>query len=276
MLKDLTNETLDTLFPDQQLLEQKSDENIIYIRTCCLVGRAGAGKTTVIRALTYEARKKYGRTNVNAKQTKKGNVRRLMAHLANKQVNILFVDNFTDALERVPKEQQVSVVRKFFDLRHHLQRRFGRKTGLVLVAFGLHDLYATSPKLRSEVDVWIFRSAPTGEHRRRVTESYVKEEGFETLKHYDKLRRRTGYTAETMSVSVVYIDGEIGTVKLGKPPKYNPARPPKKFMDKCTREVKKKGVLDPSAVCGDLWHHKMSKELKRKWIAYSEGRGKRP
>lgn len=53
----------------------------------------------------------------------------------------------------------------------------------------------------------------------------------------------------------------------------NPGRPPKRWMKKCVRSVEESGsAADPGAVCGSLWHHKMSPAKKRAALA-KERRG---
>jgi hypothetical protein len=50
-----------------------------------------------------------------------------------------------------------------------------------------------------------------------------------------------------------------------------PKRPPKKWFKRCTKGVEESGyATDPQAVCGDLWHHKLSDYAKRKIVRESE------
>lgn len=52
-----------------------------------------------------------------------------------------------------------------------------------------------------------------------------------------------------------------------------PRRPPKKWMKDCTAGVASRspGVSNPRAVCGSLWHHKMSRKAKRAALRREEG-----
>lgn len=48
-------------------------------------------------------------------------------------------------------------------------------------------------------------------------------------------------------------------------------RPPKKWFKSCIKGVEESGYAeDPGAVCGDLWHHKMSTAQKRMAVRESE------
>lgn len=50
-----------------------------------------------------------------------------------------------------------------------------------------------------------------------------------------------------------------------------PKRPPKRWFKSCVSKVKKAGSADnPKAVCGSLWHHKMSDYQKRKVVKEEE------
>lgn len=54
-----------------------------------------------------------------------------------------------------------------------------------------------------------------------------------------------------------------------------PKRPPKSWWKSCIKGVEKSGYADnPGAVCGSLWHHKLSEYQKRK-IVKEEERKKR-
>lgn len=53
-------------------------------------------------------------------------------------------------------------------------------------------------------------------------------------------------------------------------------RPPKKWMKRCVRGVEKSGAAyDPQAVCGSLWHHKMSPAQRTAAVRESEKRKKK-
>jgi len=55
-----------------------------------------------------------------------------------------------------------------------------------------------------------------------------------------------------------------------------PKRPPKRWWNRCVRGVEKSGVAySPEDVCGDLWHHKLGVEQKRKIVRESERRKKK-
>lgn len=266
-MKDLTREVYDAVYPPKVLLSKKCDreDNCVYLRTMSVVGRAGSGKTEYMRAIAAEGRKRYGEYNVHAIYSQKGNVRALINGLRDKLVNILYIDNFTDALEKVPKEQQVQAVRDFFDLRHILKRRWNRNNGLIVVSMGLHDLYGTSPKLRSEIDVWVFRSSPTGEHRRQAVGRYIGSEGLQELDSLELSRRKSGYTQQTMGISVVQFGNTTGTTETQKPKRNpGPTRPPEKFMRHCTKKVGE-SAENAYAVCTSIWR-KMSSKQREKWL----------
>jgi len=56
-----------------------------------------------------------------------------------------------------------------------------------------------------------------------------------------------------------------------------PGRPPKKWMRDCVAGAKRSGsAVDPGAVCGAQWHHKMSKKQKAAAMRRSERRKRNP
>lgn len=56
-----------------------------------------------------------------------------------------------------------------------------------------------------------------------------------------------------------------------------PKTPPKRWMDSCMRQVgKDSSITDPGAVCGNLWHNKMSASAKAKAMAKSEALWEEP
>ena len=56
-----------------------------------------------------------------------------------------------------------------------------------------------------------------------------------------------------------------------------PARPPKAWMRRCVEGVEESGsAVDPGAVCGAQWHHKLSAAQKRAALQQEQKRGHNP
>lgn len=156
--------------------------NSIIFKSVLLYGHQGAGKTELVRALTEEAIKRYGKENVNAKWVMKGAYLPALMDLAldNKLIQILFTDNAT--LSKIPD----SIMEEYFAIRHKWYERTKRPYGYILSFVAAHRFHGVNLSLRTDNDVIIAINAPSNPYDRSVIKKYMGEYGIQNLDTWEK------------------------------------------------------------------------------------------
>jgi len=186
LLKDM-NWVLEYIFPPVETFKkpERDWENAIQQFLMLLYGKPGSGKTETIRWLVEQAIKKYGEENVNVAWSK-GDMQVLLEEgIKDKLINILYVEDATDALTN-----KSSVFSDYFQIRHKVKEKTGRSHGYVMVIIALHDYFGIPKKFRNSWDLILFKSAPTNKYDRDFFKGMIGENLVNYLAQNQILSRR--------------------------------------------------------------------------------------
>ena len=124
--------------------------NIIY-NNLIVFGFPGTGKTTLVNSLAGYAIDNYGKNNVTAMFSEKGDLDAIIESFKPKLVNLLYTDNAT--LAKYSKE----TLHNYFMLRNITYDKFGVTNGFILSIIALHRYFAIPIEFRTVVDGILIR-----------------------------------------------------------------------------------------------------------------------
>jgi len=154
----------------------KYPTNNVIFRNIVLYGYQGSGKTSSVRRIVYEAVKKYGQGNVNARMSEDGDLGALLRWgLRPVLVNILFSDNTT--LRKIPREELM----RYFRIRHIYRERFGLDNGYILSLIALHRFHSIPPELRTTIDGLLIKDSSMNPYDRSVLKRFIGEDNLRLL-----------------------------------------------------------------------------------------------
>jgi Cdc6-like AAA superfamily ATPase len=213
-LQDLTSKFYDNILLDEEYLQPDGYGNtndVRHIQGLCL-GRPGSGKSTLAHSIAETIVKKYGNDN-SACHWSRADLHILLQHgLKDKLVNFLFLDDLT--LAEIDSED----MSQYFQIRHLLKQKTGRRNGLVITLIGLHRLHAIPPSLRTNFDFLLFKSAPTNKYDRDFVKEYIGVEGIDLL---DKLDLQRYKQKELFELGVIWLKGMGNGMIISKMPVNN-------------------------------------------------------
>jgi len=167
------------ILPSKSIIRRKpkvkySSNNIIF-RNLLIFGGQGAGKTSTVNYIAYEARKKY-KSLVNARISEDGDLEALMEYgLRPTLVNILFSDNLT--LRPLKKE----TLMEYFRIRHRFKERFNLNNGYILSIMGVHRIHNIPVELRTNIDGIIVKDSSINPYDRSILKRFLGEASLKIL-----------------------------------------------------------------------------------------------
>ncbi|MCD6484095.1 MAG: hypothetical protein J7L47_03175 [Candidatus Odinarchaeota archaeon] len=206
-IKLKTDEALNVLFPDPEslLIEVQEYQNAIEQRLMIIYGKQGSGKSETIRWIVEKAAEKYGIENINAVSTIADIEALLDEGFSDRLVNILICEDATEAIST-----KKDVKNKFFRVRHIMKEITGRNTGLVVVIITVHRFHSIPPAYRTDVDLLLFKNAPTNPYDNDIIRKFVGEKGIKILERVEKKRFKD---IKYKGYGVFYAAGEVGKWK---------------------------------------------------------------
>ena len=171
----IDNKTLlNRLLPDYDKIMAAplaEDGNAIMQLTGLEYGRQGSGKTTTVKWLVEEAKRKYGPEKVNASWSFDLEAL-LRGGFEPVPINILLAEDQTNA--------KISpwAMWAFFNIRHLMAEQTGLRRGLCLIFFNCHDAHRVPKEFRLDVDGHLVKNSPTNDwdedfYTRRLGMSHV-------------------------------------------------------------------------------------------------------
>jgi len=176
---NINNEFFRFILPDKSIIRRKpkvkyKSNNIIF-RNLLIFGGQGAGKTTTVNYIAYQARKKY-RSLVNARISEDGDLEALMEYgLRPTLVNILFSDNLT--LRPLKKK----TLMEYFRIRHLFKERFNLNNGYILSIMGVHRIHNIPVELRTNIDGIIIKDSSINPYDRSILKRFIGEASLNIL-----------------------------------------------------------------------------------------------
>jgi Cdc6-like AAA superfamily ATPase len=171
--------------PIEDINKASTDEwdNPIQLKTVMIFGSPGVGKTSVMRSITEEANRIYGKDNVNAVMN--DSIEDMLVYgLDNKLIQIQCIDDYT-----MSKEDS-SIVKKYFEIRKIWKEVYGIKNGLIVAIFGAHRYHSSIKEIRSISDVTIIKTNSSDRYDKSVIKQIIKQEGYDDLKIIDEFKSK--------------------------------------------------------------------------------------
>ncbi len=158
---------IDDLLPKGELPESRRwGDNAIVHRKLLVVGAQGRGKTTFLQSHALAVRDTMNRQFFGALED--AGVSAILNDAVKEPSTVWYfaADNLTLA-QLDPLD-----VNSWYQIRHHISRHTGLRSGLVVTAMGVHRFHGLDVNLGSEFDQLWVKSLPDRPHDRSIIQSY--------------------------------------------------------------------------------------------------------
>jgi len=177
----------DKVFPPKPVIERPCTSlpptNCIVQVQTIIYGEMGSGKTATANSIAHFLINKYGRENVNVCRSRRDLGNLMKYGIKDKLVNFLICEDLTG------KDISRDLIPTFFDLRHLVTEKTGRRNGLLITLLTCHRFHGIrEPSLRTDCKLFIAKSLPMNPYDENVIYRFIGEKIGNELEKIEGLK----------------------------------------------------------------------------------------